>query len=508
MKKVLIFVLAVLLLATACQKTPEAEIVVQKDMDAMLGKAEAAPMTGETPALSLAERYGIPESYAYALTDGLGRYEFNVDAKVEMSGVTAFPIVRVEAADFTQAQVTGLFNALCGDEEMYYKPDVMTKAEIQDRILFYKKILTDEEYSQNQRDEMPDAIAYYESLYISAPEEPEWRRCYGELELKKIKTEYSGEVMGQRTALDAYNRKEVGEGVYFTVTNNSDITRSTEASDSIYIPERCARLTYRFWRSLVNFNDFLDRDVTGQTSTDPDAAATGLTISPAEAQSIAEKMLLSAGITDMAVTSVLLTGNFGSQEGQSPKATEYAYRVLCSRVVGSAPCAWIQGFSANYNNAPDGKWYFAPQWWYENMQILLDEQGIFYLSWESPLVLTETVNSNAQLRPFEDIAAIFEHLMDIKYFAPLRTSDEPDYENGTTTFLAFDIDRVTLSLQRVNEQDSFTTGLLIPVWNFYGTKRSTYVSANRTFDETRRLTTSILSINAIDGSTIDVEQGY
>ena len=171
----------------ACKPTPETLVVIQKDMEQMLEKAQGpeniiSDEAEAAPALSLAERYDIPESYEYSIKDEQGRYELNVNAKVELPDVVSLPIVRVEAADFTQAQVTGLFNALCGNEAMYYKPNVMSKADIQDMILHYKQIMANEEYSEVQRDAMPGAIEYYESLYASAPEETEWRRCYGELE--------------------------------------------------------------------------------------------------------------------------------------------------------------------------------------------------------------------------------------------------------------------------------------------------------------------------------------
>ena len=59
-------------------------------------------------------------------------------------------------------------------------------------------------------------------------------------------------------------------------------------------------------------------------------------------------------------------------------------------------------------------------------------------------------------------------------------------------------------LMRVLEQGSTDNGLLIPVWNFYGTRQRSFASGNT--DET--LHGIMLTINAIDGSIIDRALGY
>ncbi len=75
--------------------------------------------------------------------------------------------------------------------------------------------------------------------------------------------------------------------------------------------------------------------------------------------------------------------------------------------------------------------------------------------WSAPIQLIETVNEDAKLKPFFEIREIFETMMRIQY--------EPQAEFSE---LDFEIDRVTLSLHRIVEQDSNKTGLLVPAWNF------------------------------------------
>ena len=56
----------------------------------------------------------------------------------------------------------------------------------------------------------------------------------------------------------------------------------------------------------------------------------------------------------------------------------------------------------------------------------------------------------------------FEDMIKIKY---LPESNMPGSVSTT-----IDIQRVSLELFRITEQNSIENGLLVPVWNFYGTK--------------------------------------
>ena len=71
----------------------------------------------------------------------------------------------------------------------------------------------------------------------------------------------------------------------------------------------------------------------------------------------------------------------------------------------------------------------------------------------------------------------------------------------------YTITSVRLSLQRISEQDSFTSGLLAPVWNVYGYQTVFRKDKNQSEDYPVSLW-PLLTINAIDGSVIDIYKGY
>ena len=77
----------VLLLLCACQPTPEKTVVIQKDMEQMLEKAQAAPEADlqARPETSLSERYAIPQQMKLAITGAEGRLSISIDAPVTVS---------------------------------------------------------------------------------------------------------------------------------------------------------------------------------------------------------------------------------------------------------------------------------------------------------------------------------------------------------------------------------------------------------------------------------------
>ena len=178
MKRTFVIALAILFLLTACQATPDAPIVVQKDMEQMIERADSAPAFAEGDArLVIRERYGFPAEYDYRTEKG--KLQIDVKAGVDVPDVYLMPIVRVAARDFTQEEVSRLFDLLCGEKTMYILPDRMSKAQIEEQLIRAKKDAAQLAASGNEDD--ISTAAYYadelvpmlEEMYASAPEDNE-----------------------------------------------------------------------------------------------------------------------------------------------------------------------------------------------------------------------------------------------------------------------------------------------------------------------------------------------
>ena len=93
--------------------------------------------------------------------------------------------------------------------------------------------------------------------------------------------------------------------------------------------------------------------------------------------------------------------------------------------------------------------------------------------------------------PFGEIQGVIEKMIQVTN-ADIAADEQ----------LSIDATRLRLSLMRINARDTFTRGLLVPVWTLYGVEY--YGSESEAFDGGWPK----LIVNAVDGSIIDMHKGY
>jgi len=217
------------------------------------------------------------------------------------------------------------------------------------------------------------------------------------------------------------------------------------------------------------------------------ADAEGLITTPAEAYASAERLLEQLGIAEeMAVSDVFLSPGY-YLDGSGTEV--WCYTVFCTRVIGGVPCASLPNAQVSTDERTQA------EWGYESLQMTVTDEGVSFFQWFAPLAITGTESESAVLKPFSEIAEIAESTLPLAY----ETHTARSYIEKTDVV----IDRVTLSLQRISDQSQFDGGLLVPVWNFCGSYTDSRIN-----DETETICGTMLSINAVDGSVIDVRAGY
>ncbi len=265
------------------------------------------------------------------------------------------------------------------------------------------------------------------------------------------------------------------DGKYFSVLNN----RKTPYGKNKPLNYN-AMLSYRFAHSDEEYySDVLERDLVPIAVTDEALEGTSLTMTPREAMEQASAWMerLDLPFAPLRITPV------------RNEAKEYAYLVECSRIVNDTPTAVMDGYSRL-----DPKTSVTVDWYYECMKLLLSDAGLLGFRWESPIEADETVVETAQLLPFDAIMDIFRKMMPIRYASSFEGRTE-----------VFQINEIRLELVRVLEQNAQNSGLLIPVWSFYGTNRTDSDASDWVSDEDYGCR---LMLNAVDGSIIDPERGY
>jgi len=459
MKRAIAILFALLLAfgAAACQTTPESPIVVQKDFDKLIEKANQAEPTGEEH--FLADRLNAPETLQMQLASKGGNLQITVDALVVLPNVEQLPMIRVGHGRFDGNDARRFAEVLFGDAmplDPFYTPQ--TKGMIQKSldVLMTLKERGELDKYETMKD-LDNAISELIREMADAPDSHtpsehvfEWKASEPYLML--------------RAAPDAV-----------TV---SDLSFSAENVVYIRNLSRYATMSAAMAPGIPASNDYsykLTQDL---------AEETGYT--PEEAYTIALDAINALQVKDMVCT---------ARRGFRFLQDDFSlYEFAFTRSIAGIPITFTNDEGSSFEPREDGT--FAEPWPYERIRVFIDETGVAALTYTSPYVILETVSESVSLLPFPEILKIFERM------APM-VNDWYDY-NGIACNMR--IHEVRLGLMRIMEQNSRDTGPLVPVWDFMGTSEFVdKLGDSYTYDDTN---ISILTINAIDGSIIDRGLGY
>ena len=499
---------------TACQATPDAPIVVQKDMEQMIergAKPQDSPIAG-----TLRERLNVPERLM--LNEEAGKLSIVADVPLEIPKASGMPMMHVEAGKFSQEQVYTFFNTLCADKPMYLEPEQMDKPQIEQAIL---NIMAEKAAQGGSGKFWDNEIARLEEMHKTAPDKNVLIASDGTLLQNEVISDDSSDnsVIGINTILHASSDPGNGDAMRFIVYNDADY-KTTDVS--VYVdehgnihtlnPRSCSHISFerngyqQFRLDVIGGTQLAD--VTELSLTGGQTEHSALALTPTEARAKVETLMQALGLNDFIVDRIMLFSdaerlayeaepipdtNSTIPPVDNKKADEkYAYVFNLIRTVQGFPVASTFGIS----QASVEEMGFGKEWDYEYLTIAIDDAGIVNLRWNAPLVVTDTITENANLLPWAEIEATLLKMLSVKY-TPLE---------GITSY-KIELTRARLSLQRVMERDNFTAGLLIPVWNFYGSAVASYASG-AAYDHAPNDGGPLLSINAIDGSIIDVKLGY
>lgn len=515
MKRFLIILLSLSLLL-ACVPTPEEEFVTHKDTEEMLEKAAATPASdvvgfaggadakGELPkATHIRERYAIPETLSDTVTEADGHFTVNIDARVEVPDVADIPIIRVEHGTFTQDQITRIFNALTGGRTMYHNSNVMTKSQIADTIAWLENQQNDPalraELDEEELATIPETIEKLKVRWRTAPETLSEDICDGTIGVMQFETD--GKTY-TRYGFNATSRDDQPrlivqltipgqeernshrlEDALLTVWNDRSDLSGGEGDGGVHTP----RIAIRDPNNPVELREY-----------------PFITYTPAQAIADTEAFFASVGFPEVKADSIVCYPDI--------KGGQCGYRVNCVRETAGIRDAFL-GMMMGSRGTPAEDQVFAPQWMYESISVCIDEQGVYELAWYAPLGIKEAVLSASNLLPFDKIVERFKSQVWIEEKPWLILDESQVVEDDYPSDMRMEITRITLGLQRVMEKNRFDTGLLVPVWNFYGTTviTRTNIKTRKTYEEPHYQymnDSPILSINAIDGSMIDLYKGY
>ena len=438
---------------TACQPTPESEVVIGKNDDTL----ESAIHTEALPGTTIE----YDERWTEELQSADKEVKILIDAPVEVPNVTTASVVSVKPHYFNDIEVGAAVKELLGDQQLY-QPTV-DKSELEQYIISLRadiqSLKRDGTYSElhmgsgagEPADDVEGSIEFYEwklakceQEYNDAPDTPEKIT-----EIKMTRSEETG-------ALGFYAQDGQDIPATFDAYNNAESNTSL--------------IEYRNWHGNVYSN-------TGEQQTKKPLT---LNITVEEAQQTAIDFMRNLGMEDVSVLSV---------HGGTAGAEKDCYMITLERMIGGIPCHTITEHTGTMAFGVDGAEYREP-WNPEEIEFMIDDTGIIGFKWENPSEIGETINSHVALLSYDEIK-------DIASAQLPRAFTKDDLVSRGYDDKTISINRITLGMMRIAKQDSTTEYYYLPVWDFIGV----YGSG----DDAK---TSFLTLNAINGSIVDRGLGY
>lgn len=519
MRRIRIFILVLFLMLTACQPTPKEPFVIGKDNERLIEKAKGSAEPAQA-GNSLYDQLGCPRTYVLDLKNEATRVRIRGEAPVILPEADALPLAYVQAARFDQETVYAFFRALTAGEPMYDIPTASPKWYIEQQIKEKQARVDKLAAGGRSEDEfqiraLQNEITGLQQEYSKAPEEVALVPNDGTM--KPYSWDFMGKNSAKGTAVQAIERPFEKDGATFTVTNDavyenagSYAETDGDGNEQYFTPRSGSNLSYTrnglhmgSYTTSMQLLDVTKESLTGEAARLPEGLIIEghleperllLSLTPAEARQQAEQLIADCGVQDMVVDGVYLLSSrqeIGAAECWDPDdlalqralPERQAYAVRFLRQVEGVP---VESFFGISQVRVDDAGY-GPEWHYEVLEVAVDDEGIQGVEWTGPLAVESIITDRSTLLPFEEVRGIFERMLPIVY---ANYGVDKDWE--------IEIDHVRLCLWRIFDRDSFTRGILTPVWCFYGQVNG--------YSDT--MFQPLLILNAVDGSIIDPHIGY
>ena len=456
---VLLIITALLSLFLGCQPTPDEPFVVSKDQQEML---EAAKNGKDNSALLAVLE--VPDRFSGNWTGVNDIVHVLADAEILLPEAERLPAGKITRREFLQSDLDTFLRVFLKGNP-FYEEVAVTKQEALERLKTYQAMQSGELplSGDTTMEKLPGLISYYEELARTAPDE-------GELRLAPTSF-VSDSMMSKMTGWSNVN----GEKVHLWVQN------------------------FDIWNTAVFYRDGYGDTNYSYTQT----ASSAPDISETEAIEMGNGLIAELGLTDVVCDQIIPVtfsdaqyvvterGDADASTGIVPE-NKAGYRMQYVRTLDGCPI----GYTGMMGAAVDES--YSKAWPYETIEICVTKEGIVYFKWSAPTCDPELTLKDTQLMRFDEIASVFERMIMVKY-AYFQNA----LADGADIHATIRIDQVKLTLMRIRAKNSQDDGLLIPVWDFYGT-----VTIVNNGDETTMKRTILLTLNAIDGSLIDRELGY
>lgn len=512
---------------TGCQKAPEESVVKNKNLDKMIQQAKETGDVDSNPE-SMAQEYN---EYKKKIKNEKLGVNVDIDAKVEIPKVNKMSVIKVKQRKISQQFVNDMLKALNLKQDLYdgCVTKVNTREELEKSIQDAKKELerlkkeNSDEVIINEQKMVLDGL---KEEYKTAPKTIDWNKYKTDLKITSVKKLYernindkfysweyglnkTGDVLYAvsneneklKSALYVQNNEEYGNGLRFYRTTRGygrifSITFSEEGA-SLGTNDGMWPIDRKIQLSDTNLGFDSDSNIEDELVESKDEPAT---LSESKAKQTAEKFLKDVGLTDYKMEK---SGFYYELIPNDEKHTEdkiHYRKIYYLRYLRNINGVEVEnGNTGKFADGNTGGEYTKNEWNGESIDICVNDAGIVTFNLNSPIETKDTVVKESKLKSFNSIKKTFEKMI-------VTSNAQLDKGDGFVDSINIDVKKVVLRYMRISEANDFQSGLLVPVWDFIGTKKYKYNT--KTNDEKGENEESLMTINAIDGTIIDKQLGY
>ena len=450
---------------SACQPTPEREIVINKNEGVFEEALEAVPIsTPQQEVTATPEPINDDDSERwkdyYEKYDG--KLKFTIDAQIITYDTKSYPVAKIKPYYVPIEQANKIIEALYGTLDVPKRTTEKTKDQIQEMIvqLEFEIEECDQKKDAERYGSMKESLKELYRLLENAPETDLGSNYSGEYDI------YKNDVYEEWRILLNQDNKSFNMHMVVQAPTGNGYTCDIEFGDMgreyvVYFDDNTEKMPFES-------NPLFETD---------EAKA---------AIKAADKLLEDIGIGNRNLS------NMQMRIYESASGDMNSYAMYYNKVFDGTNVPILNNYGG-LRSATDDDYtdMFNP----ERMMVEVQGNEIIGFEWYSAYEIESILNENIELLPFDEIKANAQSQLAVKY-ADVKDSDE-----GTH----FYVDKVELSYVVQPIKDAVFEYMLVPAWSFYG---------GYDYQEGRNLGNgiikkgrymfhaSLLSVNAVDGTVI------
>lgn len=466
-------------LLSACMSTPREPVVANKNVD----KTEIPSATGAGPSL----REEIPKRWEEVYEGKIDGFQIEIAADVIVPDVRAIPVAVVKPKTITQAEADAFREYFLGEAALYERqPEYpYTKDEINERILYFKQILSDADSELN--------------AYIRQLSEEEYNNAVDmiNLTIEQLKKRLNN-------APEQRQYVPVSDELKYNSMFRYAMIEGFTLSDPLAYLFICKNESNKFNECYycIDFDEFV---YDGKNELSVDTALKGVSIDLESARRLARECVSGIGADYLDI--VYETTGYNCIPNTPEETWDLNYVFYFMRSLNGVAANFVELQPFLQNEA-----FGMETWSQETIEVHVDDRGVTSFNWKSPSELVETVTENAAVLDFETVMDTMKRQI---YYKGVWGDTTDPYKQDIVNRKVV-IHEIRLGLMHVAQQNNPEEYLLIPVWDFFGYEvlqykqdsETQYVLDENHQREVREYRSSFLTLSALDGSVIDRTKGY